>query len=118
MVNLDMKSNIIPKFNVGDKITYIDRNKLPKKEYYFGGENLGAFIGIITGIREYIDEAKCFKIRVTIPEDHYSYEMLESEFEEYKSFKKHNAFTTMLLNRRKFKLNNNGKSKWESRTSI
>ena len=71
------------RFQVGDKVTYKDKNKLPNEEYCYGGENQKGYVGTITSYELFIEEHNCYRIEVStnITDEYYS--MLESEFEEY-----------------------------------
>lgn len=102
-----------PKFKEGDKITYIDKNLLPNKQYFFGGENLNGYIGTVLRITFYNKENSCYEIEVSnYDNDLYGYSMLECEFEEYHIIKKLNPFIIMLIKRKKFKLKYNT-TKWK-----
>lgn len=107
-----------PRFKVGDNVTYKDKKTLLKGAYYFSGVNLAGFVGEIICIDSYLENVNCYSIQVTYGIGISCYKMIESEFEEYDIIKKRDAFTTMLLNRKKFKKNNNGKSKWYSKTQV
>ena len=100
-----------PKFKIGDKITYKDLLSLPNKQYYYGGSNHFMNIGTIRNYGRYIQEKGCYVIGVTC--NSWMFTMLESEFLEYDEIKIYNPFTTMLLKRKQFKKDNNGKSRYE-----
>ena len=100
-----------PKFKIGDKITYKDLLLLPNKKYKFGGGNQFMNTGTIVNYGDYIKEEGCYTILVTAKL--WMFNMLESEFLEYDEIKIYNPFTTMLLKRKQFKKDNNGKSRYE-----
>lgn len=70
------------KFKEGDKITYKSRQACGGS-YNFGGVNNGGFVGTINRYYRYHEKYNCYSLSVTCKEG--SYEMLESEFEEYDS---------------------------------
>ena len=72
----------LPRFKVGDEITYKARKDLPDQRYQFGGEDHGGFLGRIQSYIEYVPEKDCYKIDVEARASS-SYSMLESEFLEY-----------------------------------
>jgi hypothetical protein len=71
-----------PRFNVGDKVTYKDKIKLPFGKYEYGGVNQAGYVGTIVNYLQYIPLKDCWKIEVTISSGS-PYCMLECEFEEY-----------------------------------
>ena len=71
------------RFQVGDKVTYKDTDKLPNEKYYYGGDNQKGFVGTITEYLEFQEELNCYKIEVTQEYEDFNYSMLESEFVEY-----------------------------------
>ena len=76
-----------PKFKIGDKVTYKDRDICIYDDgnignYYWHGTDQGGFVGTIKNIVCYIEEKECWKLYVTTSFDG-EYSMLESEFLEY-----------------------------------
>jgi hypothetical protein len=69
------------RFTVGQKVTYKSTSSLGR-DYKFGGEDHGGFVGEIVEYREFLSDRNCYKIRVT-SKDPTSYTMLEDEFEDY-----------------------------------
>lgn len=80
------------RFNVGDQVTYKSRDDCRGQyqiddpgqygEYYWGGDNLDGYVGIIREYSRYIESKDCYKIEVT-SRDRDTYTMLECEFKEY-----------------------------------
>ena len=70
------------KFNVGDHVTYKSHEN---GRYYYGGEDMGGYVGIILKYRAFNEEVDCYEIEVRTRHGYYC--MLESEFEEYDTSK-------------------------------
>jgi hypothetical protein len=70
------------KFKEGDEITYKSRQACGGN-YNFGGDDQGGFVGTINRYYGYHEKYNCYSLSVTNKDG--SYEMLESEFEEYDS---------------------------------
>lgn len=73
-----------PRWKVGDFVTYKHHKDLPDQKYRFGGVDQEGLVRKITHYGEFIKEHNCYKIEV---ESNYSFsfEMLESEFQEWDS---------------------------------
>lgn len=68
------------RFKVGDELTYKSRKDCGGS-YNYGGEDHGGFVGTVNRYYGYNDKHNCYSLSVTNKGG--SYEMLESEFEEY-----------------------------------
>lgn len=77
------------KFKEGDQITYKSRKDCGGT-YYLGGDDHGGFVGTVRRYYGYNPKANCYSLSVTTRAG--SYEMLESEFEEYDSTPKDPAY--------------------------
>lgn len=71
------------RFQLGDKVTYKDKNKLPNEKYFYGGTNQKGYVGTITSYEWFIEERNCYRIQVGTSITNGYFSMLESEFEEY-----------------------------------
>ena len=72
------------KFNVGDKVTYKNRDDCSGQYYHFGGDDQGGYVGTISCYNGYHEEFKCWGIEVSTNDDE-TYSMLECEFVEHDS---------------------------------
>ena len=68
------------RFKVGDQITYKSRKDCGGR-YKFSGDDHGGFVGTVKRYYRYYEKYNCYSLSVTTRSG--SYEMLESEFEEY-----------------------------------
>ena len=77
-----------PKFKMGDKVTFKDRETLPNQMYYYRGENQAGITGIVSDVCNFKLSTNCYEIEVDFIDNkgnNNSFTMLESEFEEYDS---------------------------------
>lgn len=70
------------RFKEGDFVTYKSHEYC---RYYYGGSDMGGYVGIILTYRAFNEDVDCYNIDVSNRHGYYS--MLESEFEEYDTSK-------------------------------
>ena len=68
-------------FKVGDHVTYKFLKDCKNGYYFYGGQDMGGYVGRIIGYYSFNEESGSYEISVTNNQGDYS--MLESEFEEY-----------------------------------
>ena len=80
-----------PKFKVGDRVTYLSRQKVEslynRGGYFYGGSCQGGFVGEVRTVIGFDDKNQAFKYAVR-QKSGGIYTMSEKEFEEYHNFPK------------------------------